>query len=138
MNAIYNILLKDIISVSLAARNNSFFICIVTMKGIYHCTSYSSHDDRISGKFYLQPEEKLQKTTDDELTTEIVKSNLSTRIINTLRQIKIDNDPLKRVITIEDIQNVRERDLLKILNFGQKSLKELKDYITPYGIKLKP
>lgn len=56
-------------------------------------------------------------------------SSLSNRTINPLRRAGI--------ITVNDVLNYNERQLLKIPNFGNKSLKELKDFLAAAELYLK-
>lgn len=55
----------------------------------------------------------------------LVRLQLSPRTLSCLRQAQFT--------TVEEVLTVPDEDLLKIHNFGEKSLKELKDRLSEHG-----
>jgi DNA-directed RNA polymerase subunit alpha len=72
----------------------------------------------------------IQPTISEEIYNKPVDQlNLSVRTMNCLRR--------GGIITVGELTNKSERDLLTLRNFGQKSLNEIKDKLVEMGLSLK-
>ena len=68
-------------------------------------------------------------TDKQDLTTKVVDLEFTVRTDNCLR--------VENIITLEDLVKCTYHDLLKIPNFGRKSLKEVRETLKARGLKLK-
>ena len=64
-----------------------------------------------------------------ELDKHIVELNLSVRTYNCLRAAEI--------LTLREIMNSKESELIKLRNFGPKGLNEVIELLDKYGLSLK-
>ena len=72
----------------------------------------------------------IKKEVEDFLNQALIMFPLSVRTLNGLHSVKI--------ITLGDLTEVTEKDLLKARNFGKRSLKEVKDLLKKLKLKFKP
>ena len=73
-------------------------------------------------------EAEIQTVADDNLLKSVDELELPVRPANCLRKIGVR--------TIGELVTIPEGDLLKIRNFGEKSLEEIKEKLEPFGLTL--